>query len=180
MKRNSISFSKDFKQTHVFPGLRKLTPFRSSRLQMILKIGALKNFVASEKHLCWSLFILKLQTWRPPTLLKRDSNTVVFQGILRNVSTAFSIEHLKWLLLSLQSIYVFTIPSYKGLEVWIWYRSWFFFSFLKLFPSFDFWKENWASRLYLFSILTFSKNLLNCDHLLKCNHEKNHEKYPLL
>ena len=34
--------------------------------------GFLKNFVYfTGKHLCWSLFLIKLQAWRPATLLKR-------------------------------------------------------------------------------------------------------------
>ena len=36
------------------------------------------------KHLCWSLFLMKLQTWRPATLLKRDFNTIVFLWNLKN------------------------------------------------------------------------------------------------
>ena len=50
---------------------------RSSRLQMFFKKGVLKNFANFiGKHLCRSLFLLKLQTLRLATLLKRDSNTV--------------------------------------------------------------------------------------------------------
>ena len=30
------------------------------------------------KYLCWSLFLIKLQNFRPATLLKSDSNTGVF------------------------------------------------------------------------------------------------------
>ena len=30
------------------------------------------------KHMCWSLFLKKLQTFRPATLLKRDLSTGVF------------------------------------------------------------------------------------------------------
>ena len=41
---------------------------RSSRLQMFFNTGALKNFaIFTGKHLCWNLFLLKLQAWRPPT-----------------------------------------------------------------------------------------------------------------
>ena len=36
------------------------------------------------KHPCWSLFLTKLQAFRPATLLKIDSNTGVFLCILRN------------------------------------------------------------------------------------------------
>ena len=52
---------------------------RSSRSQKFFKIGVLKNFaIFTGKHLCWSLFLIKLQVWNPVTSLKRDSNTVVF------------------------------------------------------------------------------------------------------
>ena len=47
--------------------------------QMFFKIGVLKileKFI--RKHPCWSLFQNSLQTFRPATLLKWDSNTVVF------------------------------------------------------------------------------------------------------
>ena len=51
---------------------------RSSRSQMFFKIGVLKNFaIFRRKHLCWSLFLIKMQTWRLATLLRRDSNTGV-------------------------------------------------------------------------------------------------------
>ena len=40
------------------------------------KKDAIKDFVNfTWKHLCWSLFSIKLQTWSPATLLKRNSNT---------------------------------------------------------------------------------------------------------
>ena len=52
--------------------------FRSSRSQMFFKIGVLKNFANfTVKHLCWSIFFIKLQAWMAATLLKRDSNTGV-------------------------------------------------------------------------------------------------------
>ena len=38
------------------------------------------QYLQAGKHLCWSLFLIKLQALglRPATLLKRDSNTGVF------------------------------------------------------------------------------------------------------
>ena len=51
----------------------------SSHQRDSVKKGVLKNFaVFTGKHLCWSLFLKKLQAWRPATLLKRGSNTGVF------------------------------------------------------------------------------------------------------
>ena len=46
----------------------ELTFNRCSCSQMFFKIGVLKNFaIFTWKHLCWSLFLTKLQTWRPAT-----------------------------------------------------------------------------------------------------------------
>ena len=51
---------------------------------MFNKICVLKNFAKfTGKHLCWSLLLIQLQTFRPATLLKRDSNTGVFLEILQ-------------------------------------------------------------------------------------------------
>ena len=51
----------------------------------VIKKAVLKNFaIFRRKHLYCSLFLIKLQTFRPVTLLKRDSNTGVFLWILRN------------------------------------------------------------------------------------------------
>ena len=59
---------------------------RSSCSQIFIKISVLKNFaIFTGKHLCWSLFLRKLQVLKPASLLKRDSNTGVFLWILRNL-----------------------------------------------------------------------------------------------
>ena len=42
---------------------------------MFFKIGVLKIF-ADFKHLCWSLFLIKLLVWRPATLLKETTKQV--------------------------------------------------------------------------------------------------------
>ena len=43
--------------------------------QMFFKIGILKNFANfTGKHMCWSLFLIKLLVLRPATLLTKDSN----------------------------------------------------------------------------------------------------------
>ena len=53
--------------------------YGSGRSQMFFKIGVLKNFaIFTEKHLRWSLLLIKLKAFRPVTLLKRDS----FTGVL--------------------------------------------------------------------------------------------------
>ena len=49
----------------------------SSRSQMFFKTGVLKNFgIFTGKHLCWSLFLIKLLAWSPATVLKRESTQV--------------------------------------------------------------------------------------------------------
>ena len=63
--------------------LLTLETSRSSYSQMFFKIGVFKNFqIFAVKQLCWRLFLMKLQTFRP--LLKRYSSTGVFLWILRN------------------------------------------------------------------------------------------------
>ena len=58
---------------------------KASRSPIFFKIDVFKNFaIFAGEHLCWGLFVIKLQSWRPATLLKRDSNTSVFLWILRN------------------------------------------------------------------------------------------------
>ena len=52
--------------------------YRSSRQKCSVEKGVLKNFANFVgTYLCWNLFLKKLQVWRPATLLKRGSNTVV-------------------------------------------------------------------------------------------------------
>ena len=93
---------------------------RNSCLQMLFKKCILKNFANfTWKHLCcglflitlqalcWSLFWIKFQAWRPATLLKRDSTTDASLWNLRNftttlqqnLTTTFFLEHLRWLVL---------------------------------------------------------------------------------
>ena len=44
--------------------------------RMFFIIGVLKNF--TKKSLCWSLFLIKLQTFQPAIFWKRDSNKGIF------------------------------------------------------------------------------------------------------
>ena len=67
-----------------------------------LKIGRLKNSTnLTGKHLCWSFFLIKLQAWRPATLLKRNSNTDDSCETCEIFKSTFLAEHLWWLLLFL-------------------------------------------------------------------------------
>ena len=68
------------------------TIFRSSHWKCSIRKAILKNFVIfTGKHLCWGLFLLKLQAFRPLTVLKRDFNTDIFLWISGNF-----YEHLFW------------------------------------------------------------------------------------
>ena len=51
------------------------------------KKPVLKNFaILTGKHLYWNLFLKKLQTFKPATLWKKDSNTGTFLRILQNLT----------------------------------------------------------------------------------------------
>ena len=59
---------------------------RNSHRRCFVKIGILKNFAKfTEKHLCLSLFLIKLQASRAATLLKRDSKNTYFEDHLREI-----------------------------------------------------------------------------------------------
>ena len=80
---------------------KPLKQSKSSRSQMFFEIGCFKNFaIFTGKHLCWGLFLIKLQAFRLATFSKRDSNTVVFCGYFEIFKNSFFIENLWWLLLT--------------------------------------------------------------------------------
>ena len=55
---------------------------------MFFEIGVFKNLaIFRGKHLCWSLFLIKLQAYNFPV------------NIAKFLRTAFFIKHLRWLLL---------------------------------------------------------------------------------
>ena len=63
---------------------------RSSQPRCSIKKGVLKNFANfTEKHLCWSLFLIKFQDFGPATLSKRDSKTGVFLGNRQMTASVF-------------------------------------------------------------------------------------------
>ena len=53
---------------------------RTSHSQMFFKTSVFRNFANfTGKHLCLSLFLIKLQAFSPANLLKRGSNAGIFQ-----------------------------------------------------------------------------------------------------
>ena len=58
--------------------IKNVFDFRSSRQRYSVEKGVLKNFANfTRKYLCWSIFLINLQTFS--ALLKRDSDTGFFQ-----------------------------------------------------------------------------------------------------
>ena len=72
-----------FVKTHVL--LYFYNETRSSHQRCSVK-ARLENFaIFTRKHLCWSLFLVKLKPFRGVILLKGDSNKGVFPWILQNI-----------------------------------------------------------------------------------------------
>ena len=73
---------------------------RSSHWQMFFKICLLKNFARfTGKHVCWNLFLIKLQASKAVTLLKRILQyRCLLVNIAKFLGRAYFIEHLRWLL----------------------------------------------------------------------------------
>ena len=84
--------------------------FRSSHQRCSVKKVALKNFANfTGKHVCWCHFLIKLQAWRPATLLKREFQHKCFPvkltnflrtPILKNICEQLFLEIFKALLKS--------------------------------------------------------------------------------
>ena len=77
--------------------LKFFLKIRGSRSLMFFKIAILKNFaIFTRKHLGWSLFLIKLQSFRcrpeTPTQLFSCEYYIIFKN-------SFFLEHLRWLLL---------------------------------------------------------------------------------
>ena len=69
--------------------------------EVFCKRAVFKDFVIFiRKHLCWSLFLIKLQT-RPATLLRRDSHTSLLLWILSNFQENLFWRRCEQLLLTL-------------------------------------------------------------------------------
>ena len=76
---------------------------RNSHQSCSVKKGVLKNFaIFTRKHLCWSIFLIKLQAISSATLLKTNSNRGVFLWILQNFRRTPILKNIcKWLLLAM-------------------------------------------------------------------------------
>ena len=92
--------------------LQKQSPDQQS---CSMKEGVLKNFAKfTGKHLCHSLFFNKVKGLWPATLLKKRLWHRCFPvNITKFLRTLFLTEHLRWLLLSINSLSetLFMYPS---------------------------------------------------------------------
>ena len=78
-KIKSVQYNAALAVTEARKGRSHENLHRSSHLRYSVKKDALKNLTNfTGKRLSWSLFLIKLQTFRPATLLKGDFETGVF------------------------------------------------------------------------------------------------------
>ena len=83
------------------------------------KERVLNNFANfTIKHLCWSLFVIKLQAYRPATLLKRDSDTGVFMNIAKFLRTPILNN------ICIRSLLEYTSTSVNGKLTWSKSSTW--------------------------------------------------------
>ena len=100
----------------------KLETFRSSHWRCSVKKGVLKNFAnVTGKNLCWSLFLIKLQFWRPAILLKKTPTQVVSCEICKlfknnYLKRDFNVGVFLWILWIIQE-HLFCRGSTNG---WFW------------------------------------------------------------
>ena len=125
---------------------------------MYFRIVALKDFAMfTEKHLCWSLFLINIQAWRCVTLLRRDSRK--FAKFLR---TPIFTERIRWLLLEIS----YELSLYCIWEQWMvlfrgtcWLPS-VYFILLRVFRFFlflfFFWFFLWIPLLFSFEVSLLS------------------------
>ena len=88
-----INIQQIFIMQYLF-GQQILVQWQKKPPKVSCKKGVLESFAnLTEKHLRWSLFLIKLQAWRP---------------ILRSIKNYF-VEHLRWLLLQRSSWMLFFV-----------------------------------------------------------------------
>ena len=111
MSHHGVMFSSIFPMQSV-----SILFFRSSHIRCLVKKGVLKDFANFEgKHLCWSLFLIKLQAWKDfsKNLFWRTFRNVclfVLNSFIGNEVYALKVAHIletfrvnivQWLLLDL-------------------------------------------------------------------------------
>ena len=65
--------------------------------EVVCKKDVLKNFESfTEKHLCWSFFLTKLQAWRPATLFKKTLTQMFLRNFLKFKSDKDDYFKISW------------------------------------------------------------------------------------
>ena len=83
---------------------------RSSQRKYSLKKGVLENFaISTGKYLCCSHFLVMLQTFRPTTFIRRDSNIGIFLWVLRNFCEYFKNTHFEKILQTASSVLIYWV-----------------------------------------------------------------------
>ena len=124
-----------------------LKKLKSSRLQMFFKIGSIKNFaIFTGKHLCWGLFLIKLQT---PTQTPTEVFPVDIAKFLRIVFLYNTSGGCFW-----QS-YHGTVKS-AGVPV-LWFRA---------STCFRFWSKTFTKRCTNNSLLSRDKTISSLLELI--------------
>ena len=78
--------------------------YRSSHRRYSVKKSVLKIFANfTKEHLCWSLFLIMLQAFRPAILLKRDYSAIVLVKLAKILRTSNLKNICERLLLTLPS-----------------------------------------------------------------------------
>ena len=81
------------------------------------KKAVLKNFL--RKHLCWSLLLIKMQSYRPANLLNRHSKTGVFPTVITKfLRTAIFKNICERLLLRVFSFFLREQITYWTTRMW--------------------------------------------------------------
>ena len=97
----------------------------SSHWRFSLKQGAFENFASfTGKNLCWSLFLIKLQFWRPATLLEKTLTLVLSCETCKLFKNNYFEEYLidfymeKYMALSLMQPFGVSHNLFNHLIVW--------------------------------------------------------------
>ena len=69
--------------------------FKNQSPEVFCEKSALENLANfTRKYLCWSLFLINLQAWKPEAFLSRDANTCIFSSEITGIfeSTYFEVH----------------------------------------------------------------------------------------
>ena len=78
----------------------------------------------SRKRLCWSLYLIKLKTWRPAFLLKKTPTQVFSCEYFEIFKDCFFIEHLLFIILFQNFMWLYDSLDVFGYKIDIFYISW--------------------------------------------------------